>query len=246
MKSAIRRTPAAIKDKRETQDRRQQDRRKQAASRLPMQLRPEYNPVTALLEWLPCGLILIGEDGRPVHLNCKAEETMKDRKVGLSLNSKSLTCATYLETQTLRGLVRNAVQAGLGLSENGSGAMSVSNAHDSRQLQILVSPMRAESNGLGPSDRRVCAVIFIAMPDQSQKFPVNLLVMLFSLTKAEARLLGELACGKRLEDIAEEFRISKNTARAQLQNLFDKTGTSRQVELVKLVLDSPAHLFGMN
>lgn len=245
MKSTNRFTPTASKEKLGTEERRRQDRRKQDASPLPMQLRPEHNPVTALLEWLPCGVILIGEDGRPVHFNGKAEKALKDCKAGLSLSSKSLTCTTYYETQTLRGLVRSAVQAGLGQSEIGSRAMSVSNAHDSRSLQILVSPLRAEGNGLGPSEQRVCAVIFIAMPDQSQKFPVNLLVMLFSLTPAEARLLGELATGKRLEDIAEGFCISKNTARAQLQNLFDKTGTSRQVELVKLVLDSPAHLFGM-
>ena len=246
MKSANHLTASADKEKRETQNRRKQDRRDRGANFLPMQLRPEHNPVTSLLEWLPCGVILIGEDSKPVHLNGKAEEVLKDCKAGLSLNSTSLTCATYEDTQTLRALVRNAVQAGLGQSDNGSGAMSVGNERNSKQLQILVSPLWMESNGNGPGQPRVCAVIFIAMPDQSQKFPLNLLVMLFSLTRAEARLLGELACGKRLEDIATEFSISKNTARAQLKNLFNKTGTSRQVELVKLVLDSPAHLFGMN
>ncbi len=71
--------------------------------------------------------------------------------------------------------------------------------------------------------------------DECSEPKIETLQAIFGLTKAEARLAIELACGQTLEDIADEHGVSISTARVQLKSIFAKTGTSRQAELVALL-----------
>jgi DNA-binding CsgD family transcriptional regulator len=59
----------------------------------------------------------------------------------------------------------------------------------------------------------------------------------FGLTKAEARLALRLAEGSSLASAARAFNVKLTTVRSQLQQVFAKTGTSRQTELVALLLN---------
>jgi DNA-binding CsgD family transcriptional regulator len=71
----------------------------------------------------------------------------------------------------------------------------------------------------------------------------------FGLTKAEARLALRLAEGTSLASAAQAFDVKLTTIRSQLQQVFAKTGTSRQSELVAMLLShgyalrSPAHYY---
>lgn len=59
----------------------------------------------------------------------------------------------------------------------------------------------------------------------------------FGLTPSEATLALHLADGGDMGGYAATRGISRNTARNQLQMVFDKTGGRRQAELVKLLAD---------
>ena len=59
----------------------------------------------------------------------------------------------------------------------------------------------------------------------------------FGLTKAEARLALRLAEGASVASAAHDFKVKLTTIRSQLQQVFAKTGTSRQAELVALLLN---------
>ncbi|NIQ01379.1 MAG: hypothetical protein GWM98_14070, partial [Nitrospinaceae bacterium] len=61
----------------------------------------------------------------------------------------------------------------------------------------------------------------------------------FGLTNAEAAVMHELDKGLNLDQIAESIHISKHTVRDHLKSIYQKTGTRRQVELVRLVFASP-------
>jgi DNA-binding CsgD family transcriptional regulator len=65
--------------------------------------------------------------------------------------------------------------------------------------------------------------------------PQEALLSSFGLTTAEARLAMRMASGAALETVADELRISKETARNQLKAVFQKTGVRRQAELVALL-----------
>jgi DNA-binding CsgD family transcriptional regulator len=58
----------------------------------------------------------------------------------------------------------------------------------------------------------------------------------FGLTKAEARLALRLAAGSSLASAAQAFDVKLTTIRSQLQQVFAKTGASRQTELVAMLL----------
>jgi DNA-binding CsgD family transcriptional regulator len=59
---------------------------------------------------------------------------------------------------------------------------------------------------------------------------------LFGLTGAEVRLAAAVFEGLTLAEAAEKFGLSVNTVRFQLARIFDKTGVSRQAQLVKLMM----------
>jgi DNA-binding CsgD family transcriptional regulator len=67
----------------------------------------------------------------------------------------------------------------------------------------------------------------------------ELLQIYYGLRPAEATLASVLTNGKGLKDAADELHISLNTAKTHLRRIFDKTGTKRQAELVRLVLLGP-------
>src|SRR5262245_41532965 len=58
----------------------------------------------------------------------------------------------------------------------------------------------------------------------------------FGLTPAEARLALHLVTGETLRSAALKLSITYETARASLKNIFRKTGTCRQAELVIFIL----------
>jgi DNA-binding CsgD family transcriptional regulator len=62
--------------------------------------------------------------------------------------------------------------------------------------------------------------------------PIDLLRCHFGLSPAEARLALRLITGETLRSAAAKLSISYETARTQLKNIFNKTGTCRQAELV--------------
>jgi DNA-binding CsgD family transcriptional regulator len=60
----------------------------------------------------------------------------------------------------------------------------------------------------------------------------------FGLTGAESRLLQLIGNGVCVKEGAQRLGVSINTVRTHLQHVFQKTGTRRQAELVRLVLGS--------
>lgn len=58
----------------------------------------------------------------------------------------------------------------------------------------------------------------------------------FDLTPAETRVLESLVNGNSLKEIAAQFGLSRTTVAYHMRNLFQKTSTGRQAELITLVL----------
>ena len=72
---------------------------------------------------------------------------------------------------------------------------------------------------------------------------IDLLRCHFGLTPSEGTLALHLVTGETLRSAAAELLISYETARTQLKNIFSKTGTCRQAELVAvMVTDFPVLL----
>jgi DNA-binding CsgD family transcriptional regulator len=91
-----------------------------------------------------------------------------------------------------------------------------------------VTPLRIEAPSLFQND--------IAPADLTGLPATARLRAEFGLTKAEARLALYLAEGSSLASAAQTFGVKLTTIRSQLQQVFAKTGTSRQTELVAMLL----------
>jgi DNA-binding CsgD family transcriptional regulator len=65
---------------------------------------------------------------------------------------------------------------------------------------------------------------------------IELLRCHFGLTPAEARLALHLVAGETLRSAEVKLSITYETARTHLKNIFDKTGTCRQAELIVVIL----------
>ena len=68
----------------------------------------------------------------------------------------------------------------------------------------------------------------------------DLVRRLFGLTESESRLASAIASGDSIDGAAESMGVTVSTARTYLKQVFAKTGTSRQGDLVRMVLTSPA------
>lgn len=78
--------------------------------------------------------------------------------------------------------------------------------------------------------------IRLARPTDDAKAGAVIPTASYGLTPAETRIALALAEGRPLAQIAASFNISRTTAAFHMRNIFQKTRTSRQAELVALLL----------
>jgi len=109
-------------------------------------------------------------------------------------------------------------------------------------LQILVTP--TDTSRRSPLTPGTVATVFVLDPTRHERVCAEALPNLFGLTPAQAALAVALAEGRTLADVAHETGLALSTVRERAKQLFARTGTRRQAELVALVLRSPAALTG--
>jgi catechol 2,3-dioxygenase-like lactoylglutathione lyase family enzyme len=59
---------------------------------------------------------------------------------------------------------------------------------------------------------------------------------LFGLTQGEARVATAIFEGMSMREASDALRIAHNTVRVQLARVYEKTGVTRQAELVKMMM----------
>ena len=96
----------------------------------------------------------------------------------------------------------------------------------------------ADSGAVPLGVSQPAVAVLLVDPDVSSALRPELLRELFSLTPAEALVATKLAQGRDVQDIAEETGVTIETVRTHLKRTFSKTATSRQGELISLILRS--------
>jgi DNA-binding CsgD family transcriptional regulator len=191
------------------------------------------------LDRMPVGFLIIDAFGEVLLSNQKAREALEQND-GLTLNRAGLAARRREETDLLRAMIRGAITRGTEDSMPAGGIMTISRPSGRRSFAILVAPAPRVESPFWPEGP--AAAIFINDPDALPEEKSLALRRQFGLSRAEARLASGLMQGKTLDEAAKEFQVSRNTVRSQLQSLFEKTGTTRQGELVRLFCASLAQL----
>ena len=109
------------------------------------------------------------------------------------------------------------------------------------RLRVTVAPLRAKIPlkdlpwiGVGSP----VAIVTVMDPDLARRQREKNLRIRFDLTAAEAAFAGEILKGDGRKAAAQRCGISDGTAKTHLANIFEKTGTHRQAELIRLLLEA--------
>jgi DNA-binding CsgD family transcriptional regulator len=197
------------------------------------------NSATEVLDHFDQGVVLLDARGRVLLVNQVATALFGAERT-LRLTARGLIAAVPFENKQLANLVHGAIATGSGKSLHAGGAMTVSRRGLRRPLQLLVTPLRTRTVHL---DKQTPVVaIFISDPDRKPISRAAVLVQLFGLTPAEARLAQLLASGSDLKQASECLGVTRSTLRSQLKSVFGKTNTNSQSQLVRLIMLTPSRV----
>jgi DNA-binding CsgD family transcriptional regulator len=77
------------------------------------------------------------------------------------------------------------------------------------------------------------AAVFIGAPPDDQDGAAATATA-YGLTPAETRVLASLLAGRTLAETAAALGVAQGTAKTHLDNIFGKTGVTRQADLMRL------------
>jgi len=113
--------------------------------------------------------------------------------------------------------------------------MPVERPSGKRSYILLATPAQLPAEYCDETlKNEVCFLVFVSDPASDLPGNPEYFGAAFGLTLAESRLALSMAEGASLKDYANKNRLSSETARWHLKNIFAKTDTRRQGELVRL------------
>jgi DNA-binding CsgD family transcriptional regulator len=210
------------------------------------------------LDQLPHCLLLVTADGRVLFVNRSAALLLQARD-GLTLDGQEMRAATVADTDALRAAIHTAAAAAAGASLAAAPCVRVGRPSGRSPYAVMVAPVSSSSDG-SPSGRRPTILVAITDPERRPRaaadvvrtddvtagdqtsIPDDVIRRLFGLTPGEARLARLIAEGATLREAAMRLGWREQSARTRLKTVLDKTGTHRQAELVRLVLNVAARL----
>jgi DNA-binding CsgD family transcriptional regulator/PAS domain-containing protein len=199
----------------------------------------ERTHFAAALDALRCAVLLTDASGKIIHANKSAGKMLRDATAirdQRGILRATLAPAAAELSQAIKLAAREDFQIGktglaVGLSEDGSSPVL---AH---VLPLATGELRSRF------EPAAVAAVFIRNREDARD-NAELLAATFELTPAETRVLSCLLAGRSLAESASELRIGAATVKSHLDNIFGKTGVSRQQDLLLLAsrLSPPAEL----
>jgi DNA-binding CsgD family transcriptional regulator len=174
------------------------------------------------LDALASGIVICDGKGHVRFANLAAEE-LAHAKRGLVLGKADQVIHARLpdESVKLQSLIAQAARGGSGgaLTLNGSGG---------QRLYALVMPLSQRFCG-----KRGLVLVAVRAADAQASITEQLLMQLFRLTPAEARLAAALCRGGSLSDLSNRFGVAPTTLKSQLAQVLIKTGADSQRDLLR-------------
>jgi DNA-binding CsgD family transcriptional regulator/PAS domain-containing protein len=198
----------------------------------------------------PTATFVLASDGHVQHCNTAAESLIGGNE-SLTITNGNLSALQPEDRDGLTRLLRNAASPAYSQSVDSqsrasqspdspskSSPCNVLTLHRSlgkRPLQLLAAPLPEAQRQRSRAD----LLLLVSDPEKPISFPDDILHVLYSLTPAETEVANGLLMGYSPEDIACLRRISASTVRQQIKSMLNKTGTTRQSEMVRLLMTLP-------
>ena len=182
------------------------------------------------LDILHQGVVLLNSSHRVVLVNRSAEAMVRQAD-GLRLEGQRLRFRDGAASARFERFVDAALSSGGNRSAESEWVLAVERPSGAAPYHVAVSALPS----LSSQGSEGGAAVLIADPEAALRPGAGALRILFHLTCAEERLAIALLAGKTLEEFARDQSVSKETARAQLREVFAKTGVNRQSELIRIL-----------
>ena len=184
------------------------------------------------LDGLATAMFLVDARGHLVHVNVAGHALLDKADVVRAADGKFAT----VDAQT-NGALRDVFID----SEHGDRAVSTKGidvplaARNGDRYVAYVLPLTSGARRQAGAAYSAVAAVFVRKAEFELPHPLETIAKVFELTPAEMRVLMMLVQLGGPRKVAPVLGISEPTVRTHLQHIFDKTNTSRQADLVKLV-----------
>ncbi len=176
--------------------------------------------------------LLVDADGRIVHCN-RSATALSVPRAGLCIEGGRLAAATPIDRAALREAIRDVAKAAASDAADATRAVTLSVPGARHPVVVSVHAagrvFRVET---GDIDELV--LITARNPQIEHDIHTCSFVKQFHLSPAQARVSVLIVTGHSLADTAQKLHVSENTARSHLKQVFQKTNTHGQMELVHL------------
>lgn len=193
------------------------------------------------MDMMPVGAAVLDMQGAVLEANSLARAAI-DAGDGVALTNGGLFTFYGGRRTTLRDMITRIG----GREQNADEPIlfAVPRSAGRRPLTIMLLPIGDDQDSAGPGEfgSAPSALLFIGDPDRPTHFDPARIARLYGLSRAESRVAALLASGYRLDQVAETLDIAYETVRKHLKQIFGKTATSRQAELVRMLVTGPAGL----
>lgn len=188
-----------------------------------------------VFEALSISVIVVDRDCKVVFANHAAEQLLRAGD-GLLVRQARVTTRDPRQESALHQCLCRASLLTVGSVVPPADALLVRRA-GKQPLSVFMMPFRNDSwldSLAGPT-----TIIFVSDPEVKSPPSAVAMAVLYKLTPAETRLLDALLRGERIAEFSERAGISTNTVNTQLKQIFAKTETHRQSDLMRLAYADP-------
>jgi len=170
---------------------------------------------------------VLGANGRVLSSNSLLERMHTQF---ISAEGERLAISHRPADELFQAFLANSVRNGPDLN---SYTIPVPATDDCVACVVHLLPVRRQARDIFTGAVNIFVVTLLSSPKAP---PAHILHGLFDLSPAEARIAQRLVEGSSVEEIATAHDLSRETVRNQLKSVMAKTGTSRQAELVGLLI----------
>ncbi len=191
-----------------------------------------FEALCATLDHFHAGFVAVFPDGKILYANRTAHEMMSEGWPIQSHNGSLQACgkkATAVLSKSLRQLTENTEH-----SPSDEICLDICLADAASPKGAAIATMKRLGNAkLDPSP----VALFVTSIRSRGDCALSAIAECFGLTPAETRTLHHFVEGGTVAEAAHALAVSENTVKTHLQNIFAKTRSSRQAQLIKLVND---------
>ena len=184
------------------------------------------------LDTLVSGMFIVSGTGRIIHANASGYAMVTEAKV-LRAPDGRLTAIDPLADHALLDVFTTAGNGDTALGRRGVAVPL--KARDDERYVAHVLPLTSGTRRQAGISYGAVAAVFVRKAALDLPSPPIVIAQEFQLTPAELRVLFSMIEMDGVSEVAEVLGIAEATVRTHLHRLYEKTGTSRQADLVKLV-----------